>query len=83
MARTHKGVRRTGCIYSELYNDGRHRPGSGLSSVTYRRGIGEIIGKKFRWVGEVTVNGKRHRFRSTNRSNVEFFVRSIIARYGE
>lgn len=74
---------RTGCIYAEVTNDGRHRSEGGMSSVRYVRTVGMVPGRKHRWVGEISINGKRHRFRSTNRMNVVFFIREMVMKYGE
>lgn len=35
----------------------------------------------FRYVGEITVRGKRFRFRSTNLNNVRLWVASMVKRY--
>lgn len=63
--------KRTGCIYSEFTNKGR-------SSVRYVRGSTPV--HCFRWVGEICIGGKRHRFRSTNLGNVRFRIDTMIAR---
>ncbi|MDE7440913.1 MAG: hypothetical protein K2M69_01950 [Muribaculaceae bacterium] len=60
---------RTGTIYSEMTNKGR-------SSVRYKRGCEPIY--CFRWVGEITINGKRYRCRSANRANVEAWLDSML-----
>lgn len=62
-------MKRTGTIYSEFTNKGR-------SSVRYKRGCKPIY--CFRWVGEISIRGKRYRFRSTNRYNVEMWVEDMI-----
>lgn len=67
-----RDIPRKGVIYSEMTNKGR-------SSVRYVRGCKPVY--CHRWVGEVTVNGKRKRFRSTSRSNVEAWVEDILAKY--
>lgn len=61
---------RTGYIYSEFTNKGR---------CSIKAAQGGIV-KCYRWVGEVTVNGKRHRFRSTNLMNVRAWVNDMIER---
>lgn len=65
---------RTGTIYSEWYN-----PGKG-------RGRGELScpgcpSKKFRWVAEISVYGKRYRFRSTNYGNVRRWLDMMCQKY--
>lgn len=62
-------IRRTGTIYSEFTNKGR-------SSVQYRKGCKPIY--CFRWVGEIVIHGRRYRFRSTNRANVEAWVEDMV-----
>ncbi len=74
---------RTGYIYEEETCDGRHRRESTTSAVRYVKGVGRVVGTKRRWVGVITIYRKRYRFRSTNRANVEAFIRMMIARYGE
>lgn len=65
-------MKRTGCIYSEMTNKGR-------SSTRLVRGAKPIY--CFRWVGEITVYGKRYRFRSTVRRNVEKWLENMVRRY--
>lgn len=60
---------RRGVIYSEMTNSGR-------CSTRYVRGCKPIY--CFRWVGEISINGRRHRFRSTNRNNVEAWLNDMI-----
>ncbi|MDE6231081.1 MAG: hypothetical protein K2M37_05635 [Muribaculaceae bacterium] len=60
---------RTGCIYSEFTNKGRR-------SVRYKKGCKPIY--CFRWVGEISIRGKRYRCRSTNRHNVEMWLEDMI-----
>lgn len=81
--KTEPRKRRTGCIYEEETNDGKHRREGGMASVRYVRGVGCMTGKKRRWMGEITVNRKRYRFRSTNLSNVQWWVRSMVDKYGD
>jgi len=50
-------IKRTGTLYSEMTNKGR-------CSTKYVRGSKPIY--CFRWVAEITIHGKRYRFRSTN-----------------
>lgn len=63
---------RTGFIYSEMTNKGR-------CSSRLVRGAKPIY--CFRWVGEITVNGKRYRKRSTSRNNVEFWLENMRNRF--
>ena len=73
---------RTGCIYEEETCDGRHRRESSMAAVRYMKGVGRVVGTKRRWVGVITVNYKRYRFRSTNRANVEAFIQDMLMKYG-
>lgn len=63
---------RMGTIYSEMTNKGR-------CSTKYMRGAKPIY--CFRWVAEITVNGKRYRKRSTSRNDVEFWLENMRNRY--
>lgn len=63
---------RHGCLYSEMTNKGR-------CSTKYTRGAKPLY--CFRWVGEITVHGKRFRFRSTNRSNVVAWLEDMRRKY--
>lgn len=63
---------RHGSIYSEMTNKGR-------CSTKYVRGCKPIY--CFRWVAEISVNGKRYRKRSTSRNNVEFWLETMVNRY--
>lgn len=67
-------MKRTGCLYSEFTNKGR-------SSARYRRGCKPIY--CFRWVGEMTVMGKRYRCRSTNYNNVRAWLEDMRNKYGD
>lgn len=62
---------RTGTIYSEMTNKGR-------SSTRYIRGCKPIY--CYRWVAEIKINGKRHRFRSTNEANCRTWLNDMIAK---
>lgn len=66
------GTKRKGCIYSEFTNKGR-------TSTRYVRGCKPV--RCFRWVGEIQVDRKRYRFRSTNYGNVRFWLDTMIAHY--
>lgn len=65
---------RTGIIYSEMTNKGR-------CSTKYVRGAKPIY--CFRWVGEITVNGKRYRKRSASRNDIEFWLENMVARFAD
>lgn len=65
---------RHGVIYSEMTNKGR-------SSVRYIKGAKPVY--CFRWVAEISVNGKRYRKRSTSRNAVEFWLDNMIARFAD
>ncbi len=68
-------MRRKGCIYSEITNTGRSTIGH------FVRGTNKRI-MKSRWVGEMVVNGKRYRFRSTNRDNVIWWINMMREKHG-
>ena len=63
---------RTGCVYCEFTNRGRTSP---------RFARGSRPERMFRYVGEITVRGKRFRFRSTNLNNVRLWVDSMVKRH--
>lgn len=65
---------RTGTIYSEMTNKGR-------CSTKYVRGAKPIY--CFRWVAEITVNGKRYRKRSASRNDVEFWLETMRNRFAD
>lgn len=62
---------RHGTIYSEMINKGR-------CSTKYVRGAPPVY--CFRWVAEISIHGKRHRFRSTNYNNVRAWLDDMIAK---
>lgn len=62
---------RTGCLYSEMTNKGR-------CSTKYVRGAKPIY--CFRYVAEISIHGKRHRFRSTNWGNCRAWLDDMIAK---
>lgn len=66
--------KRTGVIYGEMYNKGKHPARSGLHNPG-------VVPKSFRWVAEITVNRKRYRFRSTNLNNVRWWVEMMVEKY--
>lgn len=69
-------MKRKGCIYSEITNAGHSTLGH------FVRGTNKRI-MKSRWVGEMRVNGKRYRFRSTNRDNVEWWLKMMREKHGD
>lgn len=66
-----RGARRTGTIYQEIQRNvkGREQLGRG-SSGHVMRGVGFVKQQRIRWVGEITSNYKRYRFRSTDYQSV-------------
>lgn len=74
--RNRRGRKRTGCIYSEITNKGRSTIARGV------RGCNTVIYTS-RWVGEICVNYKCYRFRSTNRDNVEWWLSQMCARFSD
>lgn len=64
---------RTGSLYSEFTNKGR-------SSARYVRGCKPVY--CFRWVAEITIHGKRHRFRSTSYYNCRAWLNDMIEKAG-
>lgn len=66
-----RGARRTGTIYQEIQRNvkGREQLGRG-SSGHVMRGVGFVKQQRIRWVGEITANYKRYRFRSTDYQSV-------------
>lgn len=71
-----RGRKRTGCIYSEITNHGRSTIARGI------RGCNTVIYTS-RWVGEICVNYKRYRFRSTNYDNVRWWLSQMCARFSD
>lgn len=64
-------IKRTGCLYSEMTNKGR-------CSTKYVRGAKPIY--CFRYVAEISIHGKRHRFRSTNWGNYRAWLDDMIVK---
>ena len=69
-----KKRKRTGTIYFETTNKGRSSRRIGP------RGVGGIVYTS-RWVGEIMVNGRRYRKRSTNLDNVKFWLENMVSLY--
>lgn len=57
---------RTGCLYTEW----RNNPGRGV-----------INAGRLRWVAEISIERKRYRFRSTNRSNAVLWLDKMCGKY--
>lgn len=53
----------------------------GRCSTKYVRGAKPIY--CFRWVAEISVNGKRYRKRSTSRNSVEFWLENMRNRFAD
>lgn len=67
-------IKRTGTIYSEITN-------AGASTLGRRfRGTNRNIYKS-RWVGEINIDRKRYRFRSTSYENVRWWVEMMVQKY--
>ena len=61
-----RGARRTGTIYQEIQRNVKGREQLGRGSAGHvMRGMGFVKSQRIRWVGEITANYKRYRFRST------------------
>ena len=66
-----RGARRTGTIYQEIQRNVKGREQRGRGSAGYvMRGVGFVKSQRIRWVGEITANYKRYRFRSTDYQSV-------------
>ena len=65
-------MKRHGTIYSEMTNKGR-------CSTKYVKGAPPVY--CFRWVAEITVYGKRYRFRSTNYDKVRAWLNDMVEKY--
>ena len=66
-----RGARRTGTIYQEIQRNVKGREQNGRGSAGHVvRGVGFVKQQRIRWVGEITANYKRYRFRSTDYQSV-------------
>ena len=66
-----RGARRTGTIYQEIQRNVKGREQLGRGSAGHvMRGVGFVKSQRIRWVGEITANYKRYRFRSTDYQSV-------------
>ena len=72
---------RTGTIYKEQQRNTGHRSNSGgrHCGVQYVRGVGRVV--RSRWVAEISVHGKRYRFRSTSYDNCRWWIRMMVEKY--
>lgn len=79
-----RGARRTGTIYQEIQRNvkGREQRGRG-SSGHVMRGVGFVKSQRIRWVGEITANYKRYRFRSTDYQSVVSWLSMMQNRLAE
>lgn len=77
-------MNRKGCIYKEIQRNvgkGVGRGGGRSFSRQYVRGVGRV--ERQRFVAEMSVNGHRYRFRSTNYYNVCYWLTHMREKYGE
>ena len=66
-----RGAKRTGTIYQEIQRNVKGREQRGCGSAGHVvRGVGFVKQQRIRWVGEITANYKRYRFRSTDYQSV-------------
>ena len=72
---------RTGTIYKEQQRNTGHRSNSGgrHCGVQYVRGVGRVV--RSRWVAEISVHGKRYRFRSTSYDTCRGWIRMMVEKY--
>lgn len=79
-----RGARRTGTIYQEIQRNvkGREQKGRGVAGHSVR-GIGFVKQQRIRWVGEITANYKRYRFRSTDYKSVVSWLSMMQNRLAE
>lgn len=79
-----RGAKRTGTIYQEIQRNvkGREQKGRG-SAGHYVRGVGFVKHQRIRWVGEITANYKRYRFRSTDYQSVVSWLEMMRNRLAE
>lgn len=79
-----RGARRTGTIYQEIQRNvkGREQRGCG-SAGRVMRGVGFVKQQRIRWVGEITANYKRYRFRSTDYQSVVSWLEMMRNRLAE
>lgn len=79
-----RGAKRTGTIYQEIQRNvkGREQKGCG-SAGHYVRGVGFVKQQRIRWVGEITANYKRYRYRSTDYQSVVSWLSMMQNRLAE
>lgn len=79
-----RGAKRTGTIYQELQRNIKGREQKGRGSVGHVvRGVGFVKQQRIRWVGEITANYKRYRFRSTDYQSVVSWLSMMRNRLAE
>lgn len=66
---------RRGTLYEEYTN-----PGNVHAAGRFVRGVG-MVGYKHRYVAEITVKGKRYRFRSTNYDNCRAWLNDMVEKH--
>lgn len=77
-------MERKGCIYAELQrNVGKGRDAGQLHSPRYIKGVGIRDTGRIRFVGEISYQGKRYRFRSTNARNVTEWLNKASKRFSD
>lgn len=77
-------MKRTGCIYiEEQRNIGKGHMNSGGRGCGYHyvKGVGRVTSLRRRWVAEIMYHRARYRFRSTNLSNVEAWLREMQLKF--
>lgn len=79
-----RGAKRTGTIYQEIQRNVKGREQRGCGSAGYVvRGVGFVKQQRIRWVGEITANYKRYRFRSTDYQSVVSLLSMMRNRLAE
>ena len=77
-------VHRKGCIYSEIKRNTKGRVQRGCGSAGHLvRDVGFVPSETRRWVGEITIQNKRYRFRSTNLYAVQAWLKEMVQKYGD
>lgn len=79
-----RGANRTGTIYQEIQRNIKGREQKGCGSAGHAvRGVGFVRQQRIRWVGEITANYKRYRFRSTDYQSVVSWLSMMRNRFAE
>lgn len=78
-----KGVRRTGCIYTEYHYRGKNRGASSDSRFGWHsvRGVGLKRNYMYRYVAEIYYYGKRYRCRSAHYERVKAWLDEMIEKF--